>query len=494
MTAKKALEALDFGSVNSEGEEGLDRLFVRTRDFDNFLKRNTYLALGAKGTGKSALFELFTGYEETARKLSGDKLDGVIIASGTGLGDLNELATRELQELKLADGSYDHNRIWELYIAVKSALAIDPTIKISSGPLKDFLVETGTRKDYRVASIILDLWEKYVSGGPNEVKVGNGKSSATFNSPTTRKLDVVGILADVDSVLKKNGKKLWLLFDKIDEIWPADRSERRRSLEGLLTEVMQIRKRYSSIEPKIMLRTDLWGELDFTNKDHLTDKRIILDWSQEQLEKLLVKRAAYQEPVRDYISELHPELRRRPLDDWNPEEIRKALLTVFPTTAYPGEREADIMGWLYERVRDGRGTALPRDAIVLARECAQQQIESGPASDSTLISRDVVRHAFTRASQIRCESFLSEFPSLRQHFNRFQGQTSAEFTKAELLGLMEGISLSDDPLIQTDDHLLERLCEIGVLRPDTGRATTATKFEIPRLYRPGLGLVLRGRP
>lgn len=34
MGAAEALSALDFGSVNSESEEDLDRLFVRTSDFD----------------------------------------------------------------------------------------------------------------------------------------------------------------------------------------------------------------------------------------------------------------------------------------------------------------------------------------------------------------------------------------------------------------------------------------------------------------------------
>ena len=59
MSALDALAALDFGSVDSEFEDDLDLLFVRTSDFDKFLLPKVWLALGAKGTGKSALFELF---------------------------------------------------------------------------------------------------------------------------------------------------------------------------------------------------------------------------------------------------------------------------------------------------------------------------------------------------------------------------------------------------------------------------------------------------
>jgi hypothetical protein len=37
-------------------------------------------------------------------------------------------------------------------------------------------------------------------------------------------------------------------------------------------------------------------------------------------------------------------------------------------------------------------------------------------------------------------------------------------------------------------ELLTALSEIGLLRPIDGRVPTATKFEMPRLYRPGLGV------
>ena len=46
MDASEVLESLTFGSVDSESEDDLDRLFVRTGDFDKFLKKNVWLVLG----------------------------------------------------------------------------------------------------------------------------------------------------------------------------------------------------------------------------------------------------------------------------------------------------------------------------------------------------------------------------------------------------------------------------------------------------------------
>ncbi|OII07299.1 hypothetical protein BIU89_11905 [Curtobacterium sp. MCBA15_005] len=254
-----------------------------------------------------------------------------------------------------------------------------------------------------------------------------------------------------------------------------------------MTAVMQIRRAFPAIQPKVMLRTDLWTELDFTNKDHLTDKRIELGWSAIPLTSLLIKRALRHGDVRVFVEEKRPGLAGRLVDDWSADERLDALTVILPTTAYPGEREAAIMDWLLERVRDGRDTVLPRDSIVLTNSAADKQRDLGEVGTTALLSREAIREAFTRTSEIRYESFLAEFPDLREHFRRFTGQTKADFSKVELTDLMEGLTPSGD-------ELLERLFEIGVVRPNTGRVQTAASYEIPRLYRNGLGLVIRGRP
>ena len=104
----EALTRLNFGSVDSESEADLDRRFVRTGDFDSFLRPTTWLALGAKGTGKSALFELLTRHEGTARNLAPEALRDVLIARGTGFSDLSEIGAGDIADLHQESG-YDHN-------------------------------------------------------------------------------------------------------------------------------------------------------------------------------------------------------------------------------------------------------------------------------------------------------------------------------------------------------------------------------------------------
>ena len=75
------LNALEFGSVDSESEEDLDAKFIRTEDFNSFLKPRNALILGAKGSGKSALFQMFAKYEDSARKLANIRKADVMIVT-----------------------------------------------------------------------------------------------------------------------------------------------------------------------------------------------------------------------------------------------------------------------------------------------------------------------------------------------------------------------------------------------------------------------------
>jgi hypothetical protein len=87
------LAAVDFGHVDSESELDLDEKYLRTADFERFVgSSRTDLVLGAKGAGKTALFQLFDRHETTVRQWAGDELDHVVIQTANGMRDLSNLA------------------------------------------------------------------------------------------------------------------------------------------------------------------------------------------------------------------------------------------------------------------------------------------------------------------------------------------------------------------------------------------------------------------
>lgn len=83
---------------------------------------------------------------------------------------------------------------------------------------------------------------------------------------------------------------------------------------------------------------------------------------------------------------------------------------------------------------------------------------------------------------------LEKFPKLRKHFDRFKGKDTARYSREEIFVLMDGLE-------PQGDNMLQELYETGMLEAKRGdKAFADNLFEIPKLYRIGLGVVLRGRP
>ena len=118
MTKGNILDELKFGAVDSESETNLDKIFVQTQNFNEFLNPNTALLLGCKGAGKSALYRLFTTFEASAREMADHSLNDTYIVAGTGFKDLPEMD--DMQLLNSIDAKdISPEAAWKIYIAYK---------------------------------------------------------------------------------------------------------------------------------------------------------------------------------------------------------------------------------------------------------------------------------------------------------------------------------------------------------------------------------------
>ena len=245
-TKKELLSLLSFGNVDSESEQDLDKKFIKTRDFEAFIDSQKSLVLGAKGSGKSALFQMFSRYEETARKLA--KIDRkTLITTGTGFSDLKELQTDDFSKLlKQEESNFD--RIWELYIAVKLAIKLGKEGYYLGENLVEFCKHAGILEDIRILNILRQLW-KVVIGSPIQgldieakgvrVKVG-GKYS----------IDTQDLLAEISEILEDENMECWILFDKIDELYSNDYDKRKKCIESLFRTYLNFVNRFPRINLK----------------------------------------------------------------------------------------------------------------------------------------------------------------------------------------------------------------------------------------------------
>jgi hypothetical protein len=486
-TARGALNALDFGEVDSESEPDLERRFVRTEDFDRFLDPRNRIILGAKGSGKSALFEMFAKHLPSTHRLAGDRLSKVLIATGTGFGDTTELSGTDIQTFQQL-GPFEYTELWKVYIAFKLAAALGRLGYTSDGPLRDFLRVTRRAPDYRIGPIISSAWRLVAGNPPAEIEVNVMGNGATIRSGRGR-LDVLELFDDINAVLSRYGQRVWLLFDKIDELHPTDQSQRDKALEGLFPACLFVERAFPSILPRVFIRDDIYGpRLHFTNKSHYVGKQFTIRWDVEALMLMMLKRALATPEVREWVEVKQPELRGRDPEQLSEDERTAGLLVIFDERAYPGQNEAKTVKWMVDRATDAKGITFPRELISYGNIAQEKQQQAGGPGESSLISGRSVIQAYHEVSRIRCETYLSEFPDVTTHIGRFRGKHDSPYGKEELVQMFEDL----DPC---GLQAIERLHEIGMLGTDGGQdVSVASQFVIPRLYRSGLGLDIRARP
>ena len=174
------------------------------------------------------------------------------------------------------------------------------------------------------------------------------------------------------------------------------------------------------------------------------------------------------------------------IQKYDRESQERIFYSVFEDQVYSGPREADLFDWMTKRIQDGHGGKYPRELISFCNEAARIQLRSERESKDRIISGLSVRDAYFEVSKQRVNTYLSEFQDLQEHFDRFDGKKKAEFTHEELVDMFDDI----DP---EPNNSIKRMVDIGFFEEDRNEDQEKV-YTIPRLYRDGIDLVLKGRP
>jgi hypothetical protein len=145
---------------------------------------------------------------------------------------------------------------------------------------------------------------------------------------------------------------------------------------------------------------------------------------------------------------------------------------------------ASTLDWMLKNLMDGRGRYCPRDIIELLNVLKEKQIlalERGfsePVGEM-LFSDSLFDEAFASVSKQKCKTVLyAEYPDERGIIDKLRN-TNSEFTIAGLTHLW---GLKEDEALDKAQLLMR----IGLLNEKSDPARG--NFEVPYLYRPGLGL------
>ncbi|MCX6954893.1 MAG: hypothetical protein NTV51_22270 [Verrucomicrobia bacterium] len=197
------LSLLDFGRGAAQQEENLRQFFYKSGAYQQAISGDIYLILGAKGAGKSAIFQRLK--EEFTKIPTFEAPSAVIIDEPFSLRDLWPV---------ISPVSQSRTNLWKLYFASLAAAKM-----VDDLPSNDPLAEKCCRflARWGLMSEIPTKWQELRA---LKVKVGYGNWISTEFPPKS----ALGI-GEIDAVLMAVSRhfsdrsgKLWLCVDSLDEV------------------------------------------------------------------------------------------------------------------------------------------------------------------------------------------------------------------------------------------------------------------------------------
>lgn len=236
--------------------------FFYRKCMQDFFKPDKFIIQGYKGTGKTYLYRALGNYEiskniqQWARGGNSNEEEFnettfiQILPETSGNGD-NPF--EEIEYTKIKEPEYYFKCFWQIY-TWNSILSND--------------IFKAVREESKLSSYI----KRIISGAEAVVR---------FEELINKGIKVlVTIEEDLDkanSLLYKNNKKIFLLYDRLDNCINPLRWN--KAVSPLIEYWRSHHRKYSNIFPKIFIRTDLFRQIEGNNTERLKENSINIEWT-----------------------------------------------------------------------------------------------------------------------------------------------------------------------------------------------------------------------
>lgn len=494
------LREIDLGSPVAETDGLLETARVETSVFSDLLADRIDLIPGTKGSGKSALYRIFVYF---LREWLHEQRK-VVVAHGVDAQGDNVFHIYKERFDQLSES--DFIVFWCVYLV---SLAHENFLK--NQKYKTDLVnckhEIGSFRQACQAAGIPEIGsskslKQILDWALNSLKLIRPTISYSLRDETIQ-LNLFGDLdaqtplreehspADkfpryisevkdsLEAILAKCNLQLWLMVDRLDEIFPRRSETETRALRGLL----KCSRIFSTgnTRVKIFLRDDIFEQITstpegFTALTHITARKAdSLRWSEDQILSLVLKRLFASRLLAEYL-DVHLDRMSASL-----EYRTECFYKIFPAKVYSGQKQSSTLGWIYSHTMDGRGVVTPRDVIELltkAKQHQQNEFEADPQGlTDWVIGPVAIQYGLQELSKVKKTTFLkAEFPHFWPQIAKFErGKT--EYSEKALKKLIG----------RNADKVIDDLLAIGVLAESVNSGSEST-YKVPFLYRSGLEL------
>ena len=466
--------------AKSIAADDFELFFQKTSDFNRLLDDARWVVRGRKGTGKSTLFHLFVEHQDNAIKRARGKLNGIHILPGHGpvinatLRPTTDVF-EEIQRSMNAQGR-DWLSLWRAYAIIRIFASnqrhlLDSVLKAKEmRPLRNHLhanFPDHSRDPWRSThtSSLLEMLESPYSGLSRD------------------------LLLDLNKSLEEKNKKLWLLYDDLDQDLQESSPWRGDALGGLLRLAYDCNNQdLHQLRFKIFLREDIWSALVFTNKSHFGEPRTLeLQWRIDDFMRLAYRLAVGgSQPFRRLAQREFP-LTDQEIDSADEETLRKALAPLWGLNQEKGKK-AVAANWVYARLTDARDNTYPRSLAVLLRAARSEELRmynEKQAPSDRLLSPRAMQAGLQEASVERVNALKNEHPLLRPFLEELQNNAPlrSQFNASELKKIWNETSKA---AFKTFESFVLQLDAAGLLVKKKARANY--EYGIANLYIDGLGL------
>jgi hypothetical protein len=453
MATKLSIDQLDFGDSAADHEASLSNYFYQNQLFETACEPRICLVLGEKGAGKSAIWRMM---EDRSQGIPALANPNFFVATLANLREHFQLLRSKLPT------SVSPVTLWKFYFASIAALTL---LETSRGAEGEFLEK------------FVDHWELNAQKFPTFlgtvklplkiVEVEVRRAGVTPPNP----LQLQEVFAIANRILSQDSRTLWIAIDELDKVAINGDATKDEPTE-MLTALMQTHSELFPLDRirfKLFIRSDIYEELAYVDKDHFTNSILRLKWQSEDLTIMLA-------------------LRIRASTGQNGGPLRLAEARNLIDELFDWPRGAANFDEVLGELRDGRGSVTPRDLLNFAIKAkqAQKRFDSFGinAPSRGIISSASVEAGLKGASQAKLEDFLTTFPNIHRRFVNLQGHSSHVLPREELqvlLNIPEALNLN---------LALEEFWRIGAIGKKGNKPVHLTdEFLVPPIYRRALNLI-----
>lgn len=243
VAVKSLLSSLDLGKSVAEFDEDLERYFIETNTFREFINDRVDVVAGDKGTGKTAIYRFIQKRYEDYPQLSDVNMLPAFNPSGSPI--FKPLA------LKQALDEHDYVLLWKAYVlSLVGNWLIENEPHLQGKLLEQVLIgldlRTAISTPKGVFSKIMTLLPNFFHWKSAEVKFGlseRGYPEITpkieFSEAETfklheNKISVEDAFQVLNDTLEQIGSRVWVTFDRLDEAFQGRSDVEVSALRALL--------------------------------------------------------------------------------------------------------------------------------------------------------------------------------------------------------------------------------------------------------------------